>query len=163
MSQNGTAGTGRPGGDSLVLLKKFRLKIPDSLREFPYRRVLSWEQYQRASRGLAPAGPEDKWLVLCRGGRLHFFRSGNGVLVFRVSFANRQGAFPAGRAEVNADSAQLLPQPDRYEACLLDYLIDTLLLGRRAKFPAPPGTDGERAAMLERLWMGRAAQQTMRL
>ena len=141
----------------LVLIRKFRLLVPSRMRAFPYERNLSWAEYQRAARGVVPLSAEDKWLVLQHGGRLSFYRSGNGVLVYRVRFVNRDGCFRAVRAEVNADETQVQHQPDSYETDLLDYLTDRLLLGLDAEFPSPPGTDPGRARILERIWMGSLA------
>lgn len=144
-------------GNSLVLIKRFRLQSPACMREFPYDRTLEWADYKQAARGVVPLGPEDKWLVLQRQSLFSFYRSGNGVLLYRVRFVNRDGRFRSVRAEVNDDGRQVYHQPDTYEAELLDYLIDRLLLGCEARFPAPPGAEQSRARMLERLWMGSLA------
>ncbi|MBN2287896.1 MAG: hypothetical protein JXQ83_01090 [Candidatus Glassbacteria bacterium] len=144
----------KPG---IILVKKFRGKPPRSMEPLGYRRQLTWPEYARVRRGAAPACSADKWLIYCRGGRVFFRRSGNGTLVYRVKFSQKGRGFEAVEAHVNADREQLDPLPQQYECRMLDYLIDRLLLGREAAFPVPEGTDLERAAVLERIWMGDAA------
>ncbi|MCE5271217.1 hypothetical protein LLH00_08025 [bacterium] len=141
----------------IVFLRRLRLGPDPAMRGFTYGRVLGWEEYGRVRRGLVPLSSEDKWLVAVRGGELSFFRSGDGTLVYRAEFVNAEGAFRAETAQVNACAEQVAPLPDTCEAALLDCLIDRLLLGRPAPFPALPGVGGESAGLIERLWLGRAA------
>jgi len=141
----------------IVFLCRLRIEETPELRSFAYGRVLSWEEFGRGRRGLTPLSPEDKWLITVRGGELSFYRSGDGSLVYRVTFVNSDGAFRADTARVNACAEQVTPLPDACEAALLNCLIDRLLLGLAKPFPALPGESAERTRLTERLWLGRAA------
>jgi hypothetical protein len=129
------------------------------LRQFDYCRSLGWEEFRRAREGFVPRSPEDKWLVLHRGGEMSFLRSGDSRLVYRVTFTNLEGAFRATQALVNACPETVTPLPDSCEARILDCLIDRLLLGLPAVFPALPGESPEQSRLTECIWMGRAAAQ----
>ncbi len=143
----------------LILIKKFLQKPPRRMERLDYRRRLSWAEYSRVRQGLVPSRPTEKWLIYHRAGKLFFRRSGNGTLVYRVRFAPRGGGFEAVEAHVNADREQLDPLSHGYDCRMLDYLIDRLLLGRQVNFPLPEGLEPERAALMERIWMGDSARQ----
>jgi hypothetical protein len=140
----------------LILIKKFPKKRPRRMKPLNYARQLSWPEYTRVRRGLVPTSAAEKWLIYRWGSKIFFRRSGNGTLVYRVRFAPKGGGFAAVETHVNADSDQLDPLPPKYDCRMLDYLIDRLLLGRKVSFPVPEGMDSERAALMERIWMGNA-------
>ncbi len=143
----------------LIFLRFARAGKAPAMRRFSYQRSLDWREFRRASAGFVPCSPEDKWLVLHRGGWLSFYRSGDSRLVYRVRFSNLEGAFRATSALVNASPEMVTLLPDSCEARILDCLIDRLLLGRPAVFPALPGESPEQSRLTERIWMGRAAQR----
>ena len=140
--------------DSLILLKRFSLRPAGNMRPLDYRRFLSWAEYGQVRRGCLPRSSADKWLIFRRQGRFYFYRSGNGVLVYAVTFAHRGQGFEAVSAQVNADPEQLDPLPEEYECRVLDYLIDRLLLEREVSFPLPDNMDWQAGRLLERIWMG---------
>ncbi|MEA1996475.1 MAG: hypothetical protein U9N45_02510 [Gemmatimonadota bacterium] len=142
----------RPG---LTLLKTFRLQAPPRrMKEIHFSRRLSWAEYARVRRGLVPLTPVDKWLVCHNRSTLYFFRSGSGVLVYKVRFAHSALGFDVTGAWVNNDPEAIDPLPEEYECRLLGYLVDRLMLNLETSFPLPEGTPDDRAAFLERLWMG---------
>ena len=140
----------------LTLIRILRSPSPSRLRRLDWRRSLDWAPYARARHGFVPLSTADKWFVACNHGTFSFYRSGNGMLVYRVSFVYRERAFKTREALVNDDPLQITPFPERCETRILDYLFDTLLLGRKCSFPALPGVDPAVAPMMERIWMGRA-------
>ena len=141
----------------LMLIRILRAPLPSRLRRLDWGRSLDWAQYARARRGFVPLSPADKWFVACNRGTFSFHRSGNGILVYRVNFVYRDEVFAARETLVNDDPLQITPLPESYETLFLDYLFDILLLGRKRPFPALPGTDPALAPLVERIWMGRAA------
>ncbi|MEA2063657.1 MAG: hypothetical protein U9P14_08175 [Gemmatimonadota bacterium] len=141
----------------LIMIKKYSNKRPRWRLLAGYERDLSWAEYSRVRSGLAPSGPEDKWLIYRRGQTVYFRRSGNGTLVYKVRFAPEGGSFRAVEAHLNVGPGQLDPMPEPLERRMLDYLIDRLLLGHSAGFPVSESVDSEQAAVIERIWMGRAA------
>lgn len=141
-------------GNKLIPFKTFRVRKSRRTKRINYSRRLSWAEYARVRKGLFPLSPSDKWLIFFRYGTLHFCRSGNGTLVYKLRFRHKEQGFEASEAWVNDDPEQIDPLPENYESRLLDYLIDRLLLNREAKFPLPEGTSREEGAMLERIWMG---------
>ena len=143
----------------LILIKKFPKKRPRRMRVLKYARQLSWPEYTQVRRGLVPTSVAEKWLIYRWGSKIFFRRSGNGTLVYRVRFAPEGGGFAAVETHVNADSEQLDPLSPEYDCRMLDYLVDRLLLGRKVSFPAPEGMDSQRAALMERIWMGDAGAE----
>ncbi|HUU27398.1 MAG TPA: hypothetical protein VM123_06270 [archaeon] len=138
----------------LVLFKTYKVRATRRIKKINFSRQLTWAEYARVRKGFLPLTTMDKWLIYHRSGMLYFYRSGNGILVYKVRFANREQGFEAIEAWVNGDPEQLDPLPEDYEGRLLGYLIDRLLLNLEVPFPLPEGTDSEETALLERIWMG---------
>lgn len=143
-------------GNGLIPFKAFRLLRSRRTKRISYSRRLSWAEYAGVRKGLFPLSPRDKWLIFFRRGTVYFYRSGNGTLVYKLRFRHQGQGFEASEARVNDDPEQIDPLPENYECCLLDYLIDRLLLNREVKFPLPEGTGSEEGAVVERIWMGDA-------
>jgi len=105
------------------------------------------------ARGFVPQEMEDKWFIHMEdgdAGRLLFRRSWTGNLIYEVGTEWRGDSLHLVQARVNRDPAQYGQTDDAYDRRLLLFLIDAVLLGGRAQFPAPPGLDAEQGAI--RAW-----------
>ena len=90
-------------------------------------------------KGLVPVSMEDKWFIHFQDGCLYIYRSWSGKLIYRVTFRQRRSkAF-----EANAESE------------FLNFLIQSLLLGKKMRFPIPR-TDRNPKGTLQHNLIGRA-------
>ena len=98
----------------------------------------SREDVERIKLGLIPEVMEDKWFIYHADGWLYFHRSWTGFCVYEVEFlADGEGA-RLGTIRVSRDLEQYQESNAAFDLDLLRFLIDRLLLGRDAPFPAPP-------------------------
>ncbi len=117
----------------------------------------SAEEYERIRNGFRPTVMEDKWFIFWESDVLYFHRSWTGWCAYKVAFTKDGDSMKTGEVEVNGDTSQYSGMEDDYEASVLGYLIDILLLGRKREPPQPAGMEKEQAALF--LWsvMGRAS------
>lgn len=111
--------------------------LPSSVASLPFQHAYTAEEFAILARGLIPQEMEDKWTVFVQDGVLFFHRSWTGVCVFRVTLREQGGGYVVHEALVNRDPEQYKGTNDGYDADLLNFLIDTLLLGKRTPFPVP--------------------------
>ena len=91
--------------------------------------------------GSIPEEMEDKWFLYWQDNTLFFHRSWTGNCLYIVRFeADGEGACMV-EADVNCDPEQYRYGGDEYEAAMISYLIDRLLLDRDAEFPHAPDDD----------------------
>ncbi len=113
-------------------------------------RMFSAEEMATIRRGLVPQQMEDKWFIYWQDNRLFFHRSWTGFCIYSVHFAIKDGG--AGQmvaAEVNRDPEQYRQTSAEEDARMISYLVDVLLLRRRAQFPH---TDADSAASTLANW-----------
>lgn len=109
--------------------KRFRSGEP-----IPYRDCFSPAEFRRIHTGSVPKEMEDKWFIYYKTPYLYFHRSWTGLPVFRLRFApNPYGSLCVVEALLVTANAKFTPQE---AAQLVDFLIDTLLLGRPVPIPA---------------------------
>lgn len=118
-------------------------------REFPERystvrldRTFSPQELQRLRQGLVPGQMEDKWFLYWQDDALHFHRSWTGICIYIVRFEVDGESCRMTEADVNREPDQYGETNDDYDAAMISYLIDALLLGRDADFPHH-SADGE--------------------
>jgi ADP-ribosylglycohydrolase len=109
----------------------------------------------RIRRGVIPEEMEDKWFVYWEEDTLFFHRSWTGFCVYVVRFSCDENGGLMVSADVNRDPDEYTNTDDLHDAALIDYLIDVLLLRRRASFPARLPTSGE-AALEQWSFVGQA-------
>lgn len=134
------------------------LDMSPSRAELKITRIFSAEEMARIRWGFVPEEMEDKWFIYCEGDRLYFHRSWTGHCIYIVDFQPQGDAFAASKAQVNRDANQYNESDDVYDADLLLYLIDLLLLGRLTEPPEHPADQSPEKRSV-RLWslVGRAA------
>ena len=102
------------------------------------------------ARGFVPTVMEEKWFVYLESGRLLFRRSWTGILIYDVEAAWRGDQLYLGQVRVNRDPQQYGETDDDYDRRLLVYLIEVVLLGEHATFPAKDEPTPEQTAL--RAW-----------
>jgi len=105
---------------------RIRLKLERSFDK------AEWEALQLGS---IPEEMEDKWFIYEEGGWLNFHRSWTGICIFRVGLRKTPTGMEIAEAWVNRDKEQYTCVDDDYDARLLSWLIDVLLLKRPAQYP----------------------------
>lgn len=91
--------------------------------------AVEWEALQQ---GVIPEEMEDKWFIYEEGGWLNFHRSWTGFCVYRIGLRKTPTGGEIAEAWVNRDKEQYTCADDAYDAQLLSWLIDVLLLKRPA-------------------------------
>lgn len=97
--------------------------------------------------GLIPEEMEDKWFVFYEGDTLYLHRSWTGFCIYQACFERRGEEYALVEAWASRDPEQYQASDDAHDARLLLYLIDVLLLGKYAPFPAATETDEPTAAL----------------
>ena len=111
--------------------------MPANAAWLPFTGSYSLEEYERLSRGLVPEVMEDKWFIVEDGGTLSFHRSWTGVCLYQVRLELAGERYQVVDARVNGAVGGI---DIWYEAWLLRFLIENLLLGHALPFPLPAGT-----------------------
>ena len=113
--------------------------MPEKRSRLALRREFTAWEYESIRHGLVPEQMEDKWFIFLEGDTLYFHRSWTGHCIYQLSLRREGEKYAAGDALVNRDAGQYGGTNDAYDERLLTYLIDNLLLGRRAMLPTPEG------------------------
>ena len=113
------------------------LDLPESVGEFDLDLDLSPEELSRVSMGHIPEDMDDKWFVYRDGDRLLFHRSWTGICVYSASIEEHENGGTIGHVLVNRDREQYRETDNEYDAQLLRFLIEAILLQRNVPFPLP--------------------------
>lgn len=100
-------------------------------------RAFTDHEYERILLGVVPEQMEDKWFIFVEDDTLYAHRSWTGYCIYRLSLLKAETGYVAGEAFVNRDESQYSGKDDQYDARLLLYLIDYLLLGATIPLPMP--------------------------
>jgi hypothetical protein len=92
--------------------------------------------------GVIPEEMEDKWFIYEEGGWLNFHRSWTGFCNYRVRLRKTPNGGEIAEAWVSRQKDQYSEVDDDYDARLLSWLIDVLLLKRPAPYPDSGRQDG---------------------
>ena len=93
------------------------------------------EEMATIRRGIVPDQMEDKWFIYWDKDQLYFHRSWSGACIYVVSFHVDEHGYRMISAEVNRDPEQYSQTNDEFDARLVSYLIDVLLLRHEASYP----------------------------
>lgn len=111
-----------------------RLPFMD-VTELPYHAVFTDSEYMRMSFGAIPEVMEDKWFIYMEQSTLFLHDSWTGGPCFRVRLerdSNQWAVVSAVR-----DQRYMAGESDAYCACLLNFLIRSILLREELDFPRP--------------------------
>jgi len=123
--------------------------LPAKRVELSLNHTFTQSEMDYIRNGVIPGQMEDKWFIYFADDALYFHRSWTGFCIYIARLA--QLAQPAQSAastqtpgeqtwqlifaEINADETQHILQEPRYEASMIYYLIDVLLLQRPGAYP----------------------------
>ena len=113
--------------------------MPESANRLPFERLFTPQEYECLSVGLIPSEMEDKWFIFAEGDELFFHRSWTGFCIYRLRVQRQERGYSVAEAWVNRDQSQYRSTDDEYDAAMLGYLVDSLLLEKRVPFPVPEG------------------------
>jgi hypothetical protein len=94
-------------------------------------------QFQKISRGLIPLGMEDKWFIFLEDNTLYFHRSWTGECIYQITFSKEQNKYVPKEVWVCRDFNKYKFITDKYDAELVLFLIENLLLENNVPFPLP--------------------------
>lgn len=131
--------------------------MPGETGILPFQRIFSLEEFERIRLGLVPAEMEDKWFIYCENHTLNFHRSWTGHHIYAVSLQSLDdNTYQVTKAIVNRDGQQYNQQDNSFDASLLGYLIDRLLLGKAVPFPVPADVPQSQSGIFKHSMVGHA-------
>jgi len=116
--------------------------FPADRARLKLEQAFSAAEWDALQQGVIPEEMEDKWFIYEERGWLYFHRSWTGFCVFRVWLKKTPTGGEIAEAWVNRNKEQYTCVDDAYDAQLLSWLIDVLLLKRPALFPDSGQLDG---------------------
>jgi hypothetical protein len=119
--------------------------LPANRARLKLQQAFSAAEWDALRQGVIPEEMEDKWFIYEEGGWLYFHRSWTGFCVFQVQLKKSLTGGEIAEAWVNRNKEQYTCVDDAYDARLLSWLIDVLLLTRPALFPDSGQMDGMEA------------------
>jgi len=130
----------------------WRIKpLPEQRAPLPYERRFSAAEHARLAQGLVPAQMEDKWFIYLEDGLLRFHRSATGTCIYGVRLETEGDGSVVKEAWVSRAPGEYTRTDDAYDARLLSFLVERLLLGaREVPFPVPDAIVGGDKASLYR-------------
>ena len=109
------------------------LPPPHARAPLVFSYAYSQAEFERLQRRLVPFVMEDKWFVYFEEPWLYFYRSWSGACIFAVRLIAR---WSMSRRGLGVSQASEYTGTDAgYDAELLRFLVDALLLGRRCVLP----------------------------
>jgi len=111
--------------------------MPEKRARLSFQREFSQDEVDQLSLGLIPHVMEDKWFIFLKDDQLFFHRSWTGVCIYQLQLKKGEMGYSVSEAYVNRDKEQGRSTDDEYDASLLSFLIDNLLLGKSTPFPLP--------------------------
>jgi hypothetical protein len=99
---------------------------------------------------------EDKWFIFFEAPCLYLHRSWTGVCIYVVRCREDGAGAVVEEAWANRDPAEYRRTDDAYDARLLGYLIDRLLLSLPAEFPVSPEADPSKTDLYKHNVVGHA-------
>ena len=116
-------------------------------------------EFEQVVRGVTPLEMEDKWDITFEDPWLYFHRSWTGICIYGLRFERSVMGASVVESWVNSDPAQYSTTSTEYDQAVVRFLIDTLMLGKHADLPVPPGETltGLTKAIYEHAVVGRVA------
>ncbi len=110
-------------------------RLPAERARLKLERTFDAAEWDALQQGVIPEEMEDKWFIYESRGWLNFHRSWTGICVFRVRLQRTPTGMEVAEVWVNRDMEQYSCVDDNYDAALVSWLIDVLLLKRSAPWP----------------------------
>jgi hypothetical protein len=98
-------------------------------------REFTEQELEQIRLGFFPESMEDKWFMFLEENTLYIHRSWTGNCIYQLRFLRENTKYVIRDACVNRDQTQYAGSNDDYDAKLLLFLIDHLLLKKRSPLP----------------------------
>jgi hypothetical protein len=121
------------------------VELPSKRTTLTLDREFSKQEMEKIRRGILPRQMEDKWFIYWKDGDLFFHRSWTGFCTYIVHFNEEENGSRMVKAEVNRDPDQYSQTDDAYDAKMISYLVDILLLEKESIFPSTGGSPADQA------------------
>ncbi len=118
--------------------------LPEGRTTIPLDRSFSKSEMRDIQVGVIPQEMEDKWFIYWEDDTLYFHRSWTGFCVYVVRFACDEDGTKALEADLNRDPKQYNNTDDQFDAEMIPYLIDAVLLRCPSPFPSRSQSDTKR-------------------
>jgi hypothetical protein len=113
--------------------------LPPQHASLSLKREFTPEEYEVICEGLIPEAMEDKWFIFVEDDVIYLHRSWTGSCIYQVRLTKNGENYAIAEALVNRNPDQYSATDEAYDADLLIFLIDNLLLEKSSRFPVPPG------------------------
>jgi hypothetical protein len=113
------------------------IEMTATVSSFPLEKRYTAAEFSIIARGLIPEEMEDKWFIFMQDTTLCFHRSWTGFCIYKVVFERVNDEHLVREAFVNRDLDQYSFRDNSYEANLVGWLIDRLILRNPVPFPMP--------------------------
>jgi len=133
---------------AVTRIDRKRLHEISNPKRIPFAAEYSRLEFEQIRLGLRPEEMEDKWFIFFEDNVLYLHRSWTGFCIYRVGFTESGEKFSVTSVEVNRNEEQYKQSDDTYDARILGFLIDRLLLKKQTAFPLPPGMQDQEIASL---------------
>jgi ADP-ribosylglycohydrolase len=133
------------------------VQMPDERDSLNFHRIFTSEEFERIITGLVPKAMEDKWFIYYAGHTLNFHRSWTGFHIYKITIQPQHDTtYIVTNTIINRNEEQYNQQNNDYDASLLNFLIDRLLLGKNVPFPIPAEISKEDGAIYKHSMVGHA-------
>jgi hypothetical protein len=113
------------------------VSLPSARADLSFAAAYTLEEFEHIRRGVRPREMEDKWFVFFEEPWLFFHRSWTGAGIYGVRFELSDSGAVAVESWVSRDTDQYRETRTDYDRAVLTFLIDALLLKKRAVFQVP--------------------------
>jgi 8-oxo-dGTP diphosphatase len=121
--------------------------LPSMRTNIHLDRTFSPQEMKRIRIGLLPEQMEDKWFIYWKNDALFFHRSWTGFCIYIVRFVADGDTYRMIEADVNRDPEQYKETNDERDAKMISYLVDVLMLHKKAVFPSEEPSSKNQALM----------------
>ena|ERR1022692_3794622 len=105
-------------------------KMPKSYAKIPVSRRFSEREIEKIKLGFRPDNMDEKWFIFYEEDRLYIHRSWTGFCIYVVNFEKQERGHVAFQVEVNRNPKQYQVSDDSYDAQMVFWVVDFILLGR---------------------------------
>lgn len=96
------------------------------------------QEYEQLRIGFVPQSMEDKWFIFAEDDKLYLHRSWTGFCIYQLTLVKEGAGYVVAEALANRDQGQYSGGNDAYDAKLVLFLIDHLLLNKSYPLPVSP-------------------------
>jgi hypothetical protein len=111
--------------------------LPAQRAQLSLQRAFTEQEYEQICLGFIPEKMEDKWFMFVENDTLYIHRSWTGFCIYQLTLIKDGAHYVVGEVFANRDASQYTSAGDLYDAKMVLYLIDFLLLNESMPLPMP--------------------------